>query len=546
MRSIGVKRSCFLCSLERAVIGIRSLSGGSISVNNKHVENLRRISPSLLDSDHEGYLEDWTRKFSMSAGLVVRPKSTQEISNIIKYCAENEIPVIPQGGNSGLSGGSVGKNGSVILSMQKMDKIMELDKHNGIVTVEAGCILEQLQQYVEKEGFIVPVDMGSKATCQIGGNLATAAGGLNVIRYGPIGRYVLGLEVVLGDGRIVDMDRKLFKDNMGLKLPQLFIGSEGVLGVITRASLMLAPKPSHSAAVLITLPSFLEIPALLSAAKKELTEILSAFEFIDARSMWALREDSPGLLCGGLGAVQLEGGTGTGAEAEEGISGEVALLVEVSGEEGVTERLHTFVMRHMGKGDADRVILPSNQSQERDLWAMREHVPVSLMQLSRQHGGRLYKYDLSLTIPQMHEVVSLLQRRITVEKGANFPSLNIQVCTFGHCGDLNLHLNILARPSVPVSRSDPEAVADEESAESRDVGGQLDALQRVLDQCVAEEVTARRGSLSAEHGVGQLKRKYMSLARSDEELSLMRAVKAVFDPRGIMNPSAMLPEREKE
>lgn len=502
----------------------------------KHIKKLRRISPSLLDSDHEGYLEDWTSRFRMRDGIVVRPKSTQEISEIISYCAKNQIPVIPQGGNSGLSGGSVGKSGSVILSMQSMNSVLEFDKANGIVSVEAGCILETLQQHVKDEGFIVPLDLGAKASCMIGGNLATAAGGLNVVRYGPIGRYVLGLEVVLGDGRIVDMDRKLFKDNMGLKLPQLFIGSEGILGVITKASIMLVPKPLHSAAALITLPSFSQIPTLLSAAKKELTEILSAFEFIDAKSMRALREDSPELMRGGLSSFHLQDAAAAG-EATDGISGEVALLVEVSGsEEGVTDRLHAFVMRHVDMDSADKVLLPSNKSQERDLWTVREHVPVSLMQLSRQHGGRLYKYDLSLTMPQMQEVVSLLQRRIATEKEDKFPFLDVQVCNFGHCGDLNLHLNILARPLC--------SGEEQEQEQEKDVGRQLDALQVVLDEGVADEVIKRRGSLSAEHGVGQLKKRYMSRARSEEEISLMRAIKAVVDPQNIMNPSAMLPELE--
>jgi FAD/FMN-containing dehydrogenase len=164
----------------------------------------------------------------MEHGIVVQPNSTREVAEVIKYCAEHKIPVVPQGGNTSLSGGSVGANGSVILSMSKMDNILELDEENGVITVEAGCILQTVQSAAETKGFVFPLDLGAKGQCQIGGNLATAAGGLNVIRYGPIGRYVLGLEVVLGDGTVLDMDRRLVKDNFGLKLPQLFVGSEGV------------------------------------------------------------------------------------------------------------------------------------------------------------------------------------------------------------------------------------------------------------------------------------------------------------------------------
>lgn len=504
-----------------------------IATSSRHVEALRAISPTLLDQDHEAFLQDWTARYDMQGnGLVVRPSTTKEVSSIISYCAMNKIPVIPQGGNSGLSGGSVGEAGSVVLSLSRMNQILDFDKDNGIVSVEAGCVLESLQQRADQDGFVVPIDMGSKGICQIGGNLATNAGGLNVVRYGPIGRYVLGLEVVLGDGRIVDMDRQLYKDNMGLKLPQLFIGSEGILGVITKASLHLPPKLLYSSVAMITLSSFSEIPGILTAAKSELNEILSAFEFIDARSMRLLGECNPDLLHGGLSQIQLR--EGDDSSGSGGISGAVLLLLEVSGsEEGVAERLQSFMMRHVDIVK-NNVVMASNKSQEREIWAVRENVPISLMQLSREGGGRLYKYDLSLTMPQMEEVVSILKGRTAAEKPQSFPSLHIEVCNFGHCGDLNLHLNILARPTVtPGSQC-----AD---SDSKSVAAQLAVLQDVLDECIAQEVTARRGSLSAEHGVGQLKKKYMPLARSEEELSVMRAIKKVLDPAGIMNPTAVLP-----
>ena len=176
----------------------RRLFTTALNRHHRHVEALRSISPTLLTTDNDSFLSDWTSRFRMEEGIVVRPSTTAEISKIMKYCASEKIPVIPQGGNSGLCGGSVGKSGSVILSLSRMNQILDVDKDNGIVSVEAGYVLETLQKHVEQCGFVVPVDMGSKGVCQIGGNLATAAGGLNVIRYGPISRYVLGLEVVLG------------------------------------------------------------------------------------------------------------------------------------------------------------------------------------------------------------------------------------------------------------------------------------------------------------------------------------------------------------
>ncbi len=489
-----------------------------------HVGALKAINPQLLDIEHEGYLNDWTGKFSQSSSsLVARPSTTAEVSALLKFCNEHRIAVVPQGGNTGLSGASVGMDDSLILSMSRMNQIVEVNEVAGILSCEAGCVLQTLQDRVEESGFMMPLDLGAKGQCQIGGNIATAAGGLNVIRYGPISRYVLGLEAVLADGTVLDCDRKLFKDNMGLKVPGLFVGSEGVLGVITKVNLMLAPKPSYTGVALFTLSSFSAVPEVLSAARRDLGEVLSAFEFMDAPSLRLLSEGKPSLLAPFGGAVRL---SSNDDYEKEGIPGEVAVLMEVSGAGDVEERLQKFVSEYASDTE-ERVLLPSNESQARAVWRIRENVPISLMQLSRRGGqgqGQLYKYDVSVTLAQMKEVVAAVVRRVE-RSSEKIPSLLVETACFGHCGDLNLHLNILARAKKDGSDA---------------IEAQLQALQKILDNAVAEEVSVRRGSLSAEHGVGQLKKKYMGLARSKEELRLMRGIKRLFDPRGILNPTCML------
>ena len=503
-----------------------------------HLEALRGINPGILEDDHEGYITDWTNKFSQSVeSVVARPSSTYEVSMLLKYCNEHRIAVVPQGGNTGLSGASVGLDDSLVLSMSRMNRIEAVDEVAGILSCEAGCVLQTLQERVQENGFMMPLDLGAKGQCQIGGNIATAAGGLNVIRYGPISRYVLGLEVVLADGTILDCDRKLFKDNMGLKIPMLFNGSEGTLGVITKVSLMLVPKPLFTAVALFTLPSFSALPEVLTAARKELGEILSAFEFMDASSIKLLGEGKPQLLAPFGSAVRLSGHgavteRGEGISGEGGILGEVSVLIAVSGSSSdAEERLQTFVHGHAHDVE-NKVILPRNMSQARAVWDLRESVPIALMQLSRlgREKGRLYKYDISLTLQQMTEVVAAVVSRVA--ESDRVPSLLVEPACFGHCGDLNLHLNVLARPRADVKHEEGSGGIEME----------LDALQDILDKAVAEEVSCRRGSLSAEHGVGQLKKKYMPLVRGPEELRLMRSIKALFDPNGIMNPTCMLPE----
>ena len=517
-----------------------------------HLLALRAITPNVLPADDDvasPFIEDWTRRFRQEGGVIAIPSSTEEVSALMRYCNEYRIAVTPQGGNTGLCGGSVGIPGSLILSLNRMNSIEHLDENAGILTCEAGCTLQALDDHLQRSlgGFAVPLDMGSKSKCQIGGNVATNAGGLNVIRYGGLSRYLLGLEVVLGNGKILNMMRGLPKDNMGLHLPRLFLGSEGVLGVITRVRLLLVPRPRYSSLALLRLRRFDCVQEVLSSARLTLGDNIGAFEFFDEASLSAVREAQPQLLRGFSESLPTTPDSelqqtniahvthaGAGKIPSAGITGGIHVLVQAtSSSVDLSGPLAEWTSGLVSAGlvEQDGTTVSQNAAQERQLWKIREGIPVCLAQLSRatpgmkKCAGRLYKYDISLPLKEMHVVTEAVRQCIS-HLGLNSDSngININIACFGHCGDLNLHLNILARPCT----------------EGSDVSQHLDQLQEALDGVVTRTVTDLKGSLSAEHGVGQLKRAYMSFVRSEAELDLMRSIKVAFDPELIMNPGKMI------
>eukprot|EP00606_Chrysophyceae_sp_TOSAG23-5_P000722 GSChrysophyteH2.ASY1.ANO1.293.1 assembled CDS len=467
-----------------------------------HITELRKLARVLSSDDYDNdndttaYLTDWTGRYIQESGAVCLPKNMREVSDVVRYCHQNNIAVVPQGGNTGLVGGGVGLDGSLVINMQRMNTIHDVDTVSGILTCDAGCILQNLDTYLlenrqntetETTNFMLPISMGSKSQCHIGGNIATNAGGLNVIKYGPIGRYLLGAEVVMADGAVLDMLRALPKDNMGYQLKSLLVGSEGTLGIITKVKLMLVSRPKQTATVLLGIPAFTNIAQVLESARNTLGTDISAFEFFDAESVVAVAGTRPSLLKGLPLSIPTEGGA-------------ISLLAGIATESGT--------------------VVPNSATQETQLWQLREGIPVSLMQFGPGAGaGRLYKYDISLTLSQMDEIVALLREQLRSEGFFSEDSLlNVSIANFGHCGDLNLHLNVLAETQ-----------------------NELERLQSVLDCAVAELVTARNGSLSAEHGVGQLKRDFMPAARGEVELGLMRSIKLALDPRNILNPGKVLP-----
>lgn len=448
--------------------------------------------------DLEMYNTDWLKKYKGQSQLVLRPRSTEEVSKILKYCNDRRLAVVPQGGNTGLVGGGVPLFDEIILSTQLMNKVTKVDSISGIVSCQAGCVLEKLDNYLMDKGFMMPLDLGAKGSCHIGGNLATNAGGLRLLRYGSLHGTVLGVEAVLADGTVLSDMRSLRKDNTGYDLKQLFIGSEGTLGIITSCSILTPPRPKSSIAAMLSLDSFEKIPELFVAAKSRLSEILSAFEFFDNESLKLVRKH--------LDHVKIP------LDDQSTGDDKFYVLIETSGsnEEHDNEKLLTFLENMMDKNIATDCVISQDSTRFASMWAVREGIPEACSK-----SGAVYKYDISIPVPRLYEIVNLMRDRLK-QKGLLGTKVN-SVIGYGHVGDGNLHLNI--------------------SAKKFD-----DEVTDVIEPFVYEWTNSAGGSISAEHGLGQMKRDYISYSKNDALVSVMKSLKTTFDPNGILNPYKFLPQ----
>jgi FAD/FMN-containing dehydrogenase len=430
--------------------------------------------------DTKPYFTDWRKQYSAAAECVVRPATTQELAQVVALCAGENVAVVPQGGNTGLVGGSVptGARREIVLALARMNRIRALDVLNDTATVEAGCVLAAVQRAAEDAGRLFPLSLAAEGSCQIGGNLSTNAGGVNVLRYGTAREQVLGLEVVLPDGRIWDGLRGLRKDNTGYDLKQLFLGAEGTLGVITAAVLRLYPKPTASATAWIAAASPRQAVELLAALHARLGERICAFELVSRSCLEAVLSHVPDLR-DPLGAPH-----------------PWYVLAEF-GDSGASEELHERVAQSLADRDA---VLAQSGEQSRSLWRIRESIPEA--QFSN------VKHDISLPISSIPQFVAIADQAL---KSA-FEKTDIYC--FGHVGDGNLHYNV-----------GPPRLVDKREAVNRIV---YDAVERL------------GGSISAEHGLGQLKREAIRSHKQPLELELMRALKATLDPKGLMNPGKLL------
>ena len=435
---------------------------------------------------------DWMKKYQGHAALLLRPVTTAEVAAVLRYCNERSLAVVPQGGNTGLVGGGVPLFDEIVLSLARMNRVVAMDEVSGIVTVEAGCVLEQLSNYLDPLGYIVPLDLGAKGTCHIGGNIATNAGGLRLVRYGSLHGSVLGLEVVTAEGRVVDMQSTLRKDNTGYDLKQLFVGSEGTLGVITRANILTPRKPSSVHVAFLALPSFQAVLDVMVAARSQLSDIVSAIEFLDRPSMELVVQHIPG-------------SRDPMAEPHP-----FYMLIETSGSraEHDSDKLNAFLEAQLEGERVSDGVVAQDESQMKALWVLREHITDAL---GRQ--GTVYKYDISVPVHQFYQFVTDMRQRLQSVEGR----LRLGVVGYGHLGDSNLHLNVWN-----------EGKWDRE-------------LFELIEPWLFERVRASKGSVSAEHGLGQTKAKYIGYSKSEEAVELMRAMKRMMDPKGILNPYKMLP-----
>jgi FAD/FMN-containing dehydrogenase len=425
------------------------------------------------------------RKYRGHAKLVLKPSNTEQVSQILKYCNKRILAVVPQGGNTGLVGGSVPVFDEIVINLSKMDNITSFDEVSGILVADAGVILEVADNFLAEKKYIFPLDLGAKGSCHIGGNVATNAGGLRLLRYGSLHGNILGLEVVLPDGTIIDDLSKLRKNNTGYDIKQLFIGGEGTIGIITAISILCPQRSNAVNVAYFGLESFDKVQQAFRAAKSQLSEILSAFELMDGRSQGILKNAKGKKLP---------------------LQGEYPFycLVETSGSntEHDSEKLQGFLEHVMGEGIVEDGVLAENQTQINEIWSCREGIPESL-----GHWGGVYKYDLSIPIDELYTLVDDVRERLTnaglVGETDEYPA--VDVVGYGHMGDSNLHLN------VPIRRYDKE-------------------VEKMLEPYVYEWVQKRQGSISAEHGLGIAKKPFIGYSRSDTMIKLMRQIKGLYDP----------------
>ncbi|KAI0824275.1 FAD-binding domain-containing protein [Trametes gibbosa] len=460
---------------------------------------LSTLAPSATPtSELEIYNNDWMNKYHGKSTTVLKPRTTQEVSEIVKWCNQRRIGIVPQGGNTGLVGGGVPVRDELILSLANMHKVRSFDDVSGILVADAGCILQSLSDYLAPHNHIVPLDLGAKGSCQIGGNVSTNAGGLRLLRYGSLHGSVLGLEVVLPDGTILDQLTSLRKDNTGYDLKQLFIGAEGTLGIVTGVSILSAPAPQASNNVMLALPKFENVLPLYKETKRQLSEILSAFEFMD-RTVYDLG---------------VKHGQGRALNPSEVEGAACFVLVETSGgkREHDEEKLNSLLESLMEADEPliNTGVLASSPAQFSALWAIREGLTEAVSK-----EGKAYKYDISVPLHKFKEVVDKTREHLR-EKGVLHDDAVKHVVGYGHVGDGNLHLNVVATAYTP-------------------------EIEAALEPFVYELVASYKGSISAEHGIGVMKTHALQYSKSSTSIEWMKKIKGLFDPNGIMNPGKVLP-----
>jgi FAD/FMN-containing dehydrogenase len=459
------------------------------------------VGPQGLITDPreiEPYVKDWRGLYHGATPAVVRPATTAQVGAVVKICAETRTAIVPQGGNTGMCGASVphDRGGEIVLSLARMNRVLELDALNNTISVEAGCILANVQQAALDADRLFPLSLGAEGSCQIGGNLSTNAGGVNVLRYGNTRDLVLGLEVVLPDGRVWDGMRRLRKDNTGYDLKQVFIGAEGTLGVITAAVLKLFPRPRAAATAWVAVPSPRAALELLALLRGDAGDKITAFELISRDCLEIVLRHIPG--------------TRDPLPATHGWY--VLSELNDARDDGLREDLEQALAAALQRGIAKDALVAENQGQARALWRLRETIP----EAARGEPGMLYRHDIAVAVSHAPDFIDEADPALR----ARFPGSRV-IC-FGHLGDGNLHYNVF----VPDRRR--------EDASARDA--------QDVTRLVYDIVLKHHGSFSAEHGIGQAKLAEIARYKSGVELDLMRGLKATFDPHGIMNPGKVLPE----
>lgn len=443
----------------------------------------------LVGDDVSQRSVDWFTGAPCRAKAIVRPRSTEQLSRVMAACYQADQPVVTHGGMTGIVHGGVASPEELVVSLELMNHIEEIDAVGSTIDVQAGVTLQRVQEAAEEIGMQFPLDLGARGSCTIGGNIATNAGGIRVIRYGMMRQQVLGLEAVLSDGTVVSSLNKMLKNNAGYDLKQLFIGSEGTLGIVTRAVLRLQPNMPSEQTALVAVPSFDALTQLLTLASRELANSLSAFE-----ALWNNHYT----------LMTTESGKHAPVLADDS---PFYAIIETLGldEAQDAEHFSQVLQKGLEAGLITDAVLASSHAQRNAIWAIREDIEVLVHALKP-----MFSYDVSLPIPNMAAYVDGLESRLK----AQWPDAS-KLVVFGHLGDGNLHIMITVRDDSPESR-------------------------RQVEQLVYSPLKAFGGSISAEHGIGLEKKDYLSVSRTPAEIALMKRLKIALDPKGLLNPGKVV------
>ena len=464
------------------------------------VERLREIvgSAGLITAPEEvaPYANDWRKRYAGKPAAVVKPASTAEVAEVVRACADSRTAIVPQGGNTGLCGAATpdASGSQIVLNLSRMNRVRAIDARNNTMIAEAGCVLANLHKAAEEAGRLFPLSLAAEGSCEIGGNLSTNAGGTAVLRYGNARELVLGLEVVLPSGEIWDGLRGLRKDNTGYDLKQLFIGAEGTLGVITAAVLKLFPLPKSHATAVVALESPEKALALLERTLETCGERLTGFELFSDFCL----------------SLVLKHFRDTATPFPRRFPYYVLMeLSDTQPGEGVRALVEGMLEAALEEKSILDAAVAQSETQARAFWKLREFISEA-----QAHEGQNIKHDVSIPISSVADFISATDTELARAHAG------VRMVTFGHLGDGNIHYNVSA----------PEGVAP-------------DAFIRntaAINRIVHDSVARFGGSISAEHGLGQLKREEIQRYKSPLELELMRKLKRTLDPNGIMNPGKVL------
>ncbi|MBL8524870.1 MAG: FAD-binding oxidoreductase [Betaproteobacteria bacterium] len=466
-------------------------------IDSSFIERVRQIVGAagvLTDAgDIDPYVRDWRGNYIGKTAVVVRPANTEEVAAVVKLCAQTHTPIVPQGGNTGMVGGGVPDTSgdAIVLSLKRMTRIREIDLANNAMTVDAGCILQTIQNAALENDRYFPLSLAAEGSCTIGGNLSTNAGGTAVLRFGNARDLVLGIEAVTPDGRIWNGLKALRKDNTGYDLKHLLMGAEGTLGIITGAVLKLYPKPQRTCTALVAVPSPRASVQLLATIRGAMGDRLTGFELMSRVCVDHVITHFPS----------------TAEPFEQRHDWQVLVeLTDTLKDAQLEDALATSLEPAFESGLAEDAVIASSESQASALWGIREHIPEA-----EKARGKSVKHDISVPISRIAEFIE----RGDAALNAAFP--NAQVICFGHIGDGNLHYNLSFPGATP-------SVEQTHAANS--------IVYALLDEL--------GGSISAEHGLGQMKRDEITRHKGEVELDMMRAIKRALDPHGIMNPGKVL------